>query len=229
MANLNQTNISDTGFLKGPVGTQSQRTADSAGKLRYNTDKSVFEWHNSTGWVNRGDWVVNDNYRDAPSYTPHVLIQVESQGLNNTAGAGRRQFVQIDGSTVVNANAPRSYRVTKLRQDVNTGFWSYVDSQGFDVYGLTSAADDCAAFLEGFVDGELMIMNTYDEPNRNATRFRDILTDKFGSKIEAFRLSSQLTSRDSRLLVSICGSSIPIFEEIKPSPQPGIVMSMWIP
>jgi hypothetical protein len=228
MADLNQTNISDTGFIKGPVGTQGQRTADSAGKLRYNSDKSVFEWHNSTGWVNRGDWVITPNYRDAPSYTPHVLIQVESEGLNNTNG-WRRVFVQIDGTTVLNATAPRSYRITKLRQDPNTGFWSYVSSNGYDVYGLSSEADNAKAFLEGFVDGELMILNTYDEPNRNASRFYDTLQDKFGSKIRTFESSGQLSSRDTRLIVSICGSSIPIFEEIKPSPQPGTYMSMWIP
>ena len=228
MADLNQTTISDTGFIKAPVGTQGQRTADSAGKMRFNSTKGILEWHNSQGWTNRGDWVITPNYRDAPSYTPHVLIQVESQGLNNTSGAGRRQFVQIDGTTVVNADAPRSYRITKLRQDANTGFCTYVSSNGYDVnVNASGEAAAAAAYLEGFVDGELMILNTYDEPNRNSGAVTEQLITKFGSKLGTYR--SQFTSRDTRLVVSICGSTIPLFEEHKPSPEPGTFMSMWIP
>jgi len=228
MADLNKTSINDSGFIKQPVGTQGQRINAQAGQMRINSTKNVFEWNNSIGWKARSDWVINDNYRDAPPYTPHVLIQVESQGLNNLTGAGRRQFIQIDGTTVVSANSPRSYRMTKLRKDAN-GFWTFVDTNGYDVYGLTSEANNAKAYLETFQEGEMLILNTYDEPNRNSSVFADVLQNKFGSKIEAFRSSGQLSSRDSRLLVSICGSKIPLFEQIKPSPQPGITMSMWIP
>lgn len=45
MANLKNTSINDTGFLKVPSGTEAQRPAGQNGIVRYNTDKSKMEFY----------------------------------------------------------------------------------------------------------------------------------------------------------------------------------------
>lgn len=51
MVNLKDTMISDTGFLKLPVGTTAQRPESPAtGMMRYNTDLGQFEYYDGTEW-----------------------------------------------------------------------------------------------------------------------------------------------------------------------------------
>lgn len=47
MANLKNTAINDTGYLRIPNGTESQRPAGQDGIIRYNTEKSKVEFYNS--------------------------------------------------------------------------------------------------------------------------------------------------------------------------------------
>lgn len=52
MANLTNTIIDDTGFLKYPVGTTAQRPVSPAtGMTRYNTDLGCLETYNGASWV----------------------------------------------------------------------------------------------------------------------------------------------------------------------------------
>jgi hypothetical protein len=53
MAQLKNTSINDTGFLRLPNGTTSQRpVSPSTGMIRYNTDRGVIEYWNGVSWIN---------------------------------------------------------------------------------------------------------------------------------------------------------------------------------
>jgi hypothetical protein len=234
MADFKNTRLDTTGHFGLPVGTTEQRLSAAISHVRINSGKNLIENYTGTGWRTDSNWVVvhtpgqsasGAGYRKSPSFTPHVLIQAESVGANNT-NTTRRQFVQINGTTVVNSDSPRSYRLTRLRKD-SQGFWEFVSSNGYDVYGLTSAAESARTYLQSFNDGDLLILNTWDEPRNNFNFIGPTLRDRFGSKIYGYQ--DQWTSRDMHLLISIAGSKIPIFEEHRPSPQGGIEVSAWLP
>jgi hypothetical protein len=58
MANLKDTEINDTGFLKTAVGTTAQRPGSpQAGDLRYNSDLGYHEMYNGSAWRRWGDLV----------------------------------------------------------------------------------------------------------------------------------------------------------------------------
>lgn len=227
MANLKNTTVNDTGFLSLPSGSRNTRpTSAVPGQVRNNTDTGLYENYKNNKWkTNNSDWIISQTFRSNPGYVPRVLIQAESMGLNNTS-PGRRQFIQIDGNTVLDASSPRSYRLTKLRKDSN-GEWTYVSSNGYDVYGNQTAADNAIVFLNEFDNGEMLILNTYDEPLNRRTQLTPELIDHFGSGIEAFR--SRWNGRDSHLLISIKGSTKPLFEQHRPSGIAGPAVSMWLP
>ena len=50
MANLQNTTVSDTGYLLLPVGNTAQRGTPSAGAMRLNTANGLLEFYDSTGW-----------------------------------------------------------------------------------------------------------------------------------------------------------------------------------
>lgn len=225
MATLKNTSVNTASGVLLPAGTTAQRPGATAGRMRIDTTKGgLLENFNGAGWRNNADWVINRTFRTAPSFTPRVLIQVESAGSNNSA-PGFRQFIQINGTTVLDATAPRSYRLTKLR--LVNGFWTYVESNGYDVFGDQTAANNAQAYLEGFANGEMLILNTWDEPNNRRTQLMPALRDRFGSTLEAYR--SFWAFRDSHLLISIRGENRPLFEEHRTTSIPGINVSMWLP
>lgn len=52
MAILKNTTISDTGYLRHPVGTTAQRPANpAAGMIRFNTDINDLEYYNGSSWM----------------------------------------------------------------------------------------------------------------------------------------------------------------------------------
>lgn len=226
MAILKNSTINDTGFLGLPSGTRANRpVTPNNGQLRNNTDSSLYENYSNSSWKNNNsNWIITETFRTTPGYIPQVLIQAESAGSNNNA-PGRRQFIQIDGTTVLAADAPRSYRVTKLRKPIN-GNWTYIASNGYDVYGSQSDADAARTFLEGFVEGEMLILNTWDEPESRRIQLAPVLTDSFGSSINAFR--ARWNFRDSHLLISIKGYTKPLFEQQRPAGIAGPAVSMWL-
>jgi hypothetical protein len=239
MAILKNTRITSgsSGNLRIPVGTTAQRPGSpNPGNVRINTDKSILEIHKSGSiWNNESSWVVTTGNRTSPSFTPRVLIQAESVGLNNF-NTGRRQFIQINGTTVVNADTPRSYRVTKLIKNSFNGQWELSASNGYDVYASTAEGTNLLNFLNTFREGEMMILTTFDEPfttlgvsNDTTGRliFTNTLRDNFASNILGYRW--QWNSRDMHLLVSFRGATAPLFEDHRPSPEGGITTSIWLP
>jgi hypothetical protein len=52
MANLKNTTINDTGFIKIATGTTEQRPATTAGSIRFNNTTSQIEFANGSSWAN---------------------------------------------------------------------------------------------------------------------------------------------------------------------------------
>jgi hypothetical protein len=227
MAILKNTTIS-SGALRVPTGNIATRPGSPGiGAMRLNTEKGNFvEAFIGTAWDNNSSWVVTTGNRTDPGYTPRVLIQAESVGLNNF-NTGRRQFVQVNGTTIVNADTPRSYRLTKLFKNATTGQWQLGATNGYDVYGFVSEANAALAFLQTFREGEMLILTTFDEPRDNRVEFVDFLRDNFASNIRGYEY--QWNSRDMHLLVSFRGAVAPLFEDHRPSPEGGITTSIWLP
>jgi hypothetical protein len=214
--------------LQLPSGTTAERPATAAtGMVRINTNKNFLEFYNSGNiWDTGSSWVVTTGNRTSPTFTPKVLIQAESVGANNI-NTGRRQFIQINGTTIVNADAPRSYRITRLIKNYTTGQWGLGATNSYDVYGFVSEANAALAFLRTFNVGDMLILNTFDEPRDNRVVFADFLRDQFGSNIRGYEW--QWNSRDMHLLVSFRGAVAPLFEDHRPSPEGGITTSIWLP
>jgi len=51
MANLKNTIIDDTGFLRLPVGTTAQRLTPNRGDFRYNSTINLIEYYNGSRWI----------------------------------------------------------------------------------------------------------------------------------------------------------------------------------
>ena len=228
MATFKNTTVSGNGLIL-PVGTTAERSGSPAlGNMRINTDKGGFleVYNNANAWDNNSSWVVTAGYRTTPSFTPRLLIQAESVGLNNL-DIGRRTFVQVDGTTIVNVNTPRSYQITKLVKNTSTGQWTLGASNGYDVYGSATSATDANNFLNTFNNGEMLILTTYDEPNTRRTTISENLRDNFASNIYGYQW--QWNSRDMHLLISFRDATAPLFEDHHPSPEGGISASIWLP
>ena len=229
MASLGTTQISDTGFLQVANGNNSQRPSGlnvNQGQVRYNGEKGLFEWYNGGGWINNADWQIYNELRSSPNYTPRLLIQVEATGLNYSGTRYYRQYAEIEGTAVLNSNAPRSYRISKFRKNA-FGVWEFVETQGHDVYGGQAGADSAVAQLNGFVNGELIILNTWDEPNNRRNQLIPIVEEKFGSMINHWR--NDWSFRDHWLLVGICGEKKPLCEEHGASGASPDYFSLWLP
>lgn len=170
-------------------------------------------------------WTITENQTATPGTPnpPQILIQAQSSGLDDGTTRPRNQLVQINGTSVVNSSSPRSYRMTRL---TNTGSgWTYNASNGYDVYGNQTAADNALAFLQTFQDSDILVLNTWDEPNNRRTTFRDELVNNFGAKLQ---YSSTWGSRCSYLLVAVKGKGA-LHENIKPRYTTELnVVSMWL-
>ena len=54
MAQLKNTTINDTGFIRLPLGTSAQRPSGTQGMVRYNTQTNVIEFFNGSSWIGVG-------------------------------------------------------------------------------------------------------------------------------------------------------------------------------
>lgn len=151
--------------------------------------------------------VIQNNSNYSPGHTPRILIQAESAGLDDSdRQTGQR--VWINGTQVLSASAPRSYRATRLRY--NNG-WTYHSSNGYDVYGSSTNASNLLTYLNTFSTGDILILNTNDEPNNNRGVFSGYLTSAFKSKLQS---SPLWESRCSHLLVAAKDRGV-IFEDVQ--------------
>lgn len=164
---------------------------------------------------------IDGGLRQSPTYTPPLLIQAESAGLDDSV-RNRSQIIQINGVEVLNATAPRSYRASRL---INNNGWSLDSSNGYDVYGSGTNATNLNTYLQGFNNNDILVLTTYDEPNRNRTTFRDTLINDFGAQLQN---SGTWASRCSYLLIA-SKSKGPIVEKIQPRfSARGIEESLWL-
>ena len=153
--------------------------------------------------------VAFSGYRYTPNYTPSLLIQVESAGNSSPDKANyKRQRIVIDGTQVLSASSPRSYRATQLRPSGET--WTYVTSSGIDVYGSDTNANKMNLFLTSFERGDLLVMNTYDEPNLRRGYFTNTLINDFNAQ-----LTSSITYRCGYVLVAVKGYGV-YYESVVP-------------
>lgn len=95
MANLTNTKIDDTGYLKLPTGTTAQRPSGPAavtGMTRFNTDLGVAETYNGSTWVpgvaqKQPEYTVA-SFTDTGSYTFTVPVGVDFVHVLVVAGGG---------------------------------------------------------------------------------------------------------------------------------------------
>lgn len=140
-----------------------------------------------------------------PHFAPHLLIQVASCGwhyIQAGYGAYGTQKIYIDGVKVLDQQCQRGLQISKLRL-VNRR-WTYVDTFVGDWWD-DSTVNAGGAYLQGFVDGELCVINSWDEPS-NAQNIRNELQNSFG--VSSPHTSSFLDNgwRTSFLMVAIKGA-----------------------
>jgi hypothetical protein len=151
--------------------------------------------------VNYGPvWTVKPNtLRFTPSYTPKILMHIESAGSND-ASTNRNQYIAIGGTQVLNATSPRSYRASRL---VWNNGWTFHSSNGYDVYGTVGQDAALLAYLQTFNTADILVLNTWDEPLGSRAAFKSELINSFkatlqDSPIWGFRCSYQLIASKNK-------------------------------
>jgi hypothetical protein len=166
-------------------------------------------------------WTKIQQLRVSPPVVPRLLIHAESGSFEAT-NQNRTQRIDINGTTVVNSTSPRSYRLTQLRN--TNGTWSLIASNGYDVYGSTVAAEQARDFLLSFQTGDLLVLNTWDEPLNNASTYLyPVLITDFSSRINTYTRDF----RDMHLLISVKGKGV-IYEEQRRRYSNSIHFSGWL-
>ena len=86
MAQLKNTTINDTGFIRLPLGTSAQRPSGTQGMVRYNTQTNVIEFFNGSSWIGVG------------------LLDGSSQSTANTSAAAIKALTgtNTDGAYWIN-------------------------------------------------------------------------------------------------------------------------------
>jgi hypothetical protein len=155
--------------------------------------------------------VLDGTLRYTPPYTPNLLIQVESSGISDYEYSYNRQRVVINGVDRLVATAPRSYRATRLTYTQAAG-WAYASSNGYDVYGTPAEATNLLTYLQTFSVGDMLILNTFDEPLNNRGVFQNELITNFGATLQG---SANWTFRCSYVLVAVKGRKV-LYENVTP-------------
>ena len=106
MAHLKNTNISDSGFLKLPVGSTAQRPSPVAGQLRFNASANKVEFYNAavaawigtpaTGVVATGGNSVYDVDVEGTTYRVHVFTSTGNSTFTVTRG-GEIEYLIVAG------------------------------------------------------------------------------------------------------------------------------------
>lgn len=169
--------------------------------------------------VYNNKWHKSNSFRIKPNSTAKLLIQVES-GQFEAPQQYHRQYIEINGTEVVNSDAPRQYRLTQLRHNGN---WQLIANNGYDVYGSAEQAVAAADFLSTFQLGDMLILNTWDEPLNNSSYLYSALTSDFYQKISNFTRDF----RDMHLLIAIKGKGL-VYEEYGYRYSNSISFSGWL-
>lgn len=155
--------------------------------------------------------VLDGVLRYTPPYTPKLLIQVESAGISDYNYSYYRQRIVINGVDQLVATAPRSYRATRLTY-TQAGGWAYASSNGYDVYGSPAEATNLLTYLQTFSVGDMLILNTFDEPLNNRGTFKNELINNFNAALQD---SPNWTFRCSYVLVAVKGRKV-LYEKVAP-------------
>ena len=97
MATLKNTNVSGSGYLRLPIGTTEQRPGSPViGDFRYNTDRTVLEYYNGTGWAGIGVFEASGGtVTTTGGYRTHVFT---SPGTFSVAGgSGNVEMLIVAG------------------------------------------------------------------------------------------------------------------------------------
>jgi len=103
MANLKNTTIDDTGFLKLPTGTTVQRPAAENARMRYNSSLNVVEYYDG----NSSDWITTMNPAEFGTYYPNDFI----------AEGGK--ITQVDGYTIHTFEEPGVFKVVSGNHNID--------------------------------------------------------------------------------------------------------------
>jgi len=98
MANLKNTTINDTGFLKLPVGNSSQRpNTPSTGDMRFNNDFKQVEWYDGSNW------------QPPAIVTSNLVLWLEAGNTSSYTGSGSTWTDLSSNSNNCNFNSLPSF------------------------------------------------------------------------------------------------------------------------
>jgi hypothetical protein len=168
-------------------------------------------------------WTIIENgLRVSPNYTHALLIQVETSGAEDSP-IYRNQRIVIKGTEALNSSAPRSYLLSRLTYSSSLG-WQFNSSGSYDVYGTAGAPENLLTYLQTFNTGDILVLNTHDEPDANRTVFRNELVNNFYAGLQ---YSSVWATRCSYQLIAVKGKGR-IYEAIEPRFSNSIITSLWL-
>ena len=104
MADLNNTTISDSGFVKLPSGTSAQRDGltPALGMTRYNTDHSAVEYYDGSAWVAANGYPKTSAGGTFSSYNiidgePYTVYKFTDDGTLNVSIGGEIEYLIVAG------------------------------------------------------------------------------------------------------------------------------------
>lgn len=159
------------------------------------------------------EWYSVPSFEYGPGQPYHVVVQASSVGYNYIVSGYshyRYQKIYIDGVNVLNASPYRGMLISKLRE-IN-GVWELVEYFGdTQDFWSESNVNQAQALLQSFEDGEMLVLNTSDEPYASGytSRLYDEL-ESFGARSSQY--SALNNYRSSYLLISIKGG--PLFQSV---------------
>lgn len=159
------------------------------------------------------EWYSVPEFEYGPGQPYHVVVQASSVGYNYLVGGYshyRYQKIYIDGVQVLNAVPYRGMLISKLRE--TDGKWELVEHFGdTQDFWSESNVNQAQTLLQSFEDGEMLVLNTSDEPYAYGytSRLYDEL-ETFGARNSQY--SALNNYRSSYLLISIKGG--PLFQTI---------------
>jgi len=150
MATLKNTSINDTGYIKVPTGTKTQRPdSPSTGYLRFNTDIDEFEFYNGTDWLLVG-------YEGIPT-----------DGLTLYLDAGNRKSYDGEGTTWFDLSGNRNH--AQLSGSID---YSVDDGGKIDYRGVSQTTNYVSMPINVLQDsGTIYTMVMWIQPVNEGTRY----------------------------------------------------------
>jgi len=158
--------FSSTGQVNLPVGNTSQRTVNSIGSLRYNTDTGKFEGYNASGWGQIGGTPVGSFLFKNSSYTAidgdRIAVDTSSNPVTITMPASpstdaivefidRENTFNTHNLTVARNGSTIEGSAQDLIADISsTNFYLQYDGATWRVFGIATGTQ----YFEGTLSAE---------------------------------------------------------------------------